>query len=504
MIPRTTTVGSLKTYRYDLNRSSYTMNTSMNKVITQRNFNSFAEDPAIASRCFQLRRSYLRANTQLNLTNSVYSKYQQAWSSLDSVSSDIARMQDDTAFGSILRAENGPTASGRNALGQSMVAKADSIVQTMNGRFGENFVFAGADTLNVPFTWHPKQNPDYIDPAEADATNPDHAGAFQYMIDPAKVADGTVPAGTLYTNDETLANLVPKENPNYDEEYTKSVQDMEADAAANGTTVDVAVYQDERYGQYLKADGYGTGKASKAEQVPEVNKDYNENSDKKYLKNDGTGTNEKTEAARALYYRGEPVDENDNEKMEYYLKEEHRYMDLGLGHQEKDGKIVESSVFDSALQGVFYLGDTGTTTRTAEMYDENGNVTSSKEVEVPNNIVSIINRLGQILLRCDPDDGAYASEDDEYEARALAQQFEDVMSTCSQRYVELDAKSGFLKDNAELLTKNLDTLQEQFLGMEDVDPAAISDFMYARYCYDTALKVGNSILSQSLMDYMSL
>ena len=51
----------------------------------------------------------------------------------------------------------------------------------------------------------------------------------------------------------------------------------------------------------------------------------------------------------------------------------------------------------------------------------------------------------------------------------------------------------------------MDTLQEQFLGMEDVNPAAaISDFMYARYCYDTALKVGNSILSQSLMDYMSL
>ena len=39
MIPRTTTVGSLKTYRYNMNRSSYTMNTAMNKVITQRNFN---------------------------------------------------------------------------------------------------------------------------------------------------------------------------------------------------------------------------------------------------------------------------------------------------------------------------------------------------------------------------------------------------------------------------------------------------------------------------------
>lgn len=490
MIPRTTTVGSLKTYRYNMNRSSYTMNSAMNKVITQRNFNSFAEDPAIASRCFQLRRSYLRANTQLNLTNSVYSKYQQAWSSLDSVSSDIARLQDDTAFGSILRAENGPTASGRNALGQSMIAKADSIIQTMNGRFGENFVFAGADTLNVPFTWHPKQNPDYIDPAELDPTNPDHANAFQYyaFADPANPdPDNLVP-----TNDITdLSKVIqdPVLNPARGEDYD--------------TTLNPG---DEGYeAQYLDADGNPTDDLQQAKWEPRKNPDYNENTGFKYLKNDGTGTNEKTEAARALYYRGEPVDENDNEKMEYYLKEEKRYMDLGLGHQEKDGKVVPSSVFDSALQGIFYLGDTGTTTRTAKMYDENGNVTSTKEVEVPNNIVSIINRMGQILLRCDPDNGKYASEDDEYEARALAQQFEDVMSTCSQRYVELDAQSGFLRDNAELLTQNMDTLQEQFLGMEDVDPAAaISDFMYARYCYDTALKVGNSILSQSLMDYMSL
>lgn len=490
MIPRTTTVGSLKTYRYNMNRSSYTMNTAMNKVITQRNFNSFAEDPAIASRCFQLRRSYLRANTQLNLTNSVYSKYQQAWSSLDSVSSDIARLQDDTAFGSILRAENGPTASGRNALGQSMIAKADSIIQTMNGRFGENFVFAGADTLNVPFTWHPKQNPDYIDPAELDPTNPDHANAFQYyaFADPANPdPDNLVP-----TNDITdLSKVIqdPVLNPARGEDYDTTLKPGDDGYEA----------------QYLDADGNPTDDIQQAKWEPRKNPDYNENTGFKYLKNDGTGTNEKTEAARALYYRGEPVDENDNEKMEYYLKEEKRYMDLGLGHQEKDGKVVPSSVFDSALQGIFYLGDTGTTTRTAKMYDENGNVTSTKEVEVPNNIVSIINRMGQILLRCDPDNGKYASEDDEYEARALAQQFEDVMSTCSQRYVELDAQSGFLRDNAELLTQNMDTLQEQFLGMEDVNPAAaISDFMYARYCYDTALKVGNSILSQSLMDYMSL
>ena len=40
--------------------------------------------------------------------------------------------------------------------------------------------------------------------------------------------------------------------------------------------------------------------------------------------------------------------------------------------------------------------------------------------------------------------------------------------------------------------------------MEDADPAeAISAFSWAQYCYNSALKVGNSILSESLMDYLN-
>ena len=63
MITRTTTIGTLKNYRYDLNSSNNTLAKSMNKVITRRNFNSYAEDPAMATRCFQLRRSFQRTSS---------------------------------------------------------------------------------------------------------------------------------------------------------------------------------------------------------------------------------------------------------------------------------------------------------------------------------------------------------------------------------------------------------------------------------------------------------
>ena len=39
--------------------------------------------------------------------------------------------------------------------------------------------------------------------------------------------------------------------------------------------------------------------------------------------------------------------------------------------------------------------------------------------------------------------------------------------------------------------------------MEQVDLAeAITDFSWEQYCYNAALKIGNQLLSQSLIDYM--
>ena len=64
---RSTTNGTLKTYRYNLQRSSYTKNKAQETVQTQRKFNSFAEDPAAAAKAFQLRRSLLRTDSQYNV-----------------------------------------------------------------------------------------------------------------------------------------------------------------------------------------------------------------------------------------------------------------------------------------------------------------------------------------------------------------------------------------------------------------------------------------------------
>lgn len=444
MIPRMTTVGTLKNYRYDLNRSNNTMTKGMQTVLTRRNFNSYAEDPALAVRCFQIRRSQHRAESQLTVNDSLRHKYDVAWESLGSVSTDLYALAADTSFDSVIRSLSDPTGPGRVALGQSLVAKAKDIVGTMNGRYGENYVFGGADTLNAPFTWGPQENPEYIDPAVA-----------QEKLDELKGKDPT---------DADVKAEIDK--------YSKIFKYVDAN------------------GDYTNTK---TGTAAD-------NATYDENATYKYLDEDGNGTNNKSLAREVLHYRGVEVDSMaaaDQERRAYFLNDESKYIDVGLGHmEEENGDVLSATVFDSALQGIHFLGGSGTTSVTLE----DGRVVD----DIPTNVISVVNEMGQILQRCSQEDGRWNSDEDQQRFEALTQQFETSTSLFRERWTEMDTQCGFLRDNSELLEKTSDSLTEQYLELEEADPAAaISEYMFARYCYDAALKVGNSVLSQSLMDYMN-
>lgn len=348
---RSTTNGTLKTYRYNLQRSSYTKNKAQETVQTQRKFNSFAEDPAAAAKAFQLRRSLLRTDSQYNVGESVKHKYEVAWSTLESVVQDVNNRKSDSAFAMILQGKSDTIGSGAVALGQSMRTLATGIVQSMNCRYGENFVFAGADGLNVPFTW------------------------------------------------------------------------------------------------------------------------------------EGEGDD------RKLCYRGIPVDTQDPKELEAlkYMANERKNADLGFGMQEdENGNIIGSSVANVGLQGITFLG---------YGKDADGD---------PKNIVSIADRMGTLLRRCDPDSGNWASAADKEEFSRLAKKFEDAASQLTDKHTEMDTQAAFIKSNQKQLKANAGTLQEQFLSIEDVDLAeAITSYAWAQYCYNVSLKVGNSILSQSLMDYIN-
>ena len=200
-------------------------------------------------------------------------------------------------------------------------------------------------------------------------------------------------------------------------------------------------------------------------------------------------------ADRHLYYRDLGVsDANDQASLDYISTHEARYVDVGIGLTEDENEqLVKSSAFDSVLQGIGVLGY-GTTTVDG--------------VEVPNNIGEMIYRMGYILSQCDPETGKWATDPDtgnsmKDEFQALMEHFDQSSSDLKKYHVDMSTKADYLKNNQLVLENTAYTLNEQILAVEQCDLAdAITSFSWAQYCYNAALKMGNSILSESLMDYM--
>lgn len=344
---RATTNAMMKAYRVNLNKSTLRLNSARTTVLTERNFNSYAENPAAAAESFQLRRSFMQVSAQLDVSESIARKFDTAYGAIDSVVSMVDNQADNSALRAALSGATDTVGTGRNALGGELIQLADSIVYTLNCKHGDQFIFSGADGLNIPFTW------------------------------------------------------------------------------------------------------------------------------------EGEGDE------RKLLYRGYPLDEN-NETLRYLSDKEGRFLDVGIGLEEdENGNLISSSAFDSTLQGIDVLGY-GT--------DENGQ---------PNNIATIIYRMGYLLSQCDQETGEWAAPEDEAEYRGLLEKFTDSASDLKEYHVEMSTKAAYLHSNQRVLEDTAYTLNEQILAIDQCDLAdAITSFSWAQYCYNAALKMGNSVLSESLMDYM--
>lgn len=150
---RITTNGVLRNYRSNLFKSYDRLNTSMERVQTERKFNSYAEDPAAASRGFQLRRELWRTNDQLNNTNSTASKFQTGFSAMGFICDGDTEHPGVNGVVASLTNLNDTTGDARAALAEDLEGQAESVLQLLNVTYGGDFVFAGADCHEVPFTW---------------------------------------------------------------------------------------------------------------------------------------------------------------------------------------------------------------------------------------------------------------------------------------------------------------------------------------------------------------
>ena len=162
------------------------------------------------------------------------------------------------------------------------------------------------------------------------------------------------------------------------------------------------------------------------------------------------------------------------------------YMDIGLGMEtDDDGNLIPSSTFDGSLSGLDFLN---------YGMDEEGD---------PKNLVVLMNRLGTLFTNCDEKTGQFPSIAEREEAKRLMDKVKNAISYTQEKHMEISSQAIYLSTNKDLLTHEHDNLNEEILNTEQRDGAdAIMEMVYAQYSYNAALRIGNGILSQSLLDYM--
>ena len=445
---RATTGGVLRSYRNGLMKSFTGMNKARDTVLTQRNFNSYAEDAGAASRAFQMRRSLSRVESQWSVNQSAIGKFNTAFKAMDGIKDLLSTRTENSSWSSVLVSLNDPTGDARTQLGTVLSDLADTVVQNMNSKYGETFIFNGADGLNVPFEFNEAGQLTYRGiPVDTAVPEVLEDGGAKLRFDPAtgkQVAAGAEQPTDLYLTLDGISTISAAE-------YKKMTA---ADAPQ------------------IAWDETGTAPLT-------VNKNGEIDPAGEYyliLDEESTVTVEAYEKA-----------EGDMAKLDYMFREEKLFVDIGLGMKEHNGKLIESSAFNSALHGIRFLG--------YGLYEDGD----------PKNVVSLIKKIGDICSKYrDEPWNEFKGSGHWDEVNDLAKKLEVAIDKLDVEYVDLTASTQKLTNNETLLEEEAYNLQEQIADVEDVDMAeAISAFLWASYTYNAALRVGNSILSQSLMDYLN-
>lgn len=268
----------------------------------------------------------------------------------------------------------------------------------------------------------------------------------------------------------------------------QSYQDSQEDAAMQINTISVNL-----------SKRYGLEALNGTNQSPDVLKTYadawrgsqdnillslNASYEGKYVFAGGNGTEPpfaiKTndDGSQTLTYRGIDVNDPANTAVLEELSKETVYVDLGFGLKVEGSAndIDPSSAFNTSLPGINFIGFGQTDDGTSKnMFILAGQIADSLEKE-PFDI-------------------------EEY--KKLLDTFDSGRSRILEQVTTLGTKTEFLTTTKNRLESSDLSLAQQIDNVVNVDMAeAITQFSWAQYAYNSALKVGTNILTPSFIDFM--
>ena len=187
----------------------------------------------------------------------------------------------------------------------------------------------------------------------------------------------------------------------------------------------------------------------------------------------------RTEAdgTKTLLYRGLDVNHPDAQDDLSKMANEQVFTDLGFGLTMEGNNVVNSSAFNTSLPGINVVG---------YGVDDNGN---SK------NLISLAGEIADVLDQEDFDEAKY---------KELLNAFDDARGLLADNLTTIGTRTNFLENTKDRLEDQQINLTEQYDNVVNVDMAeAITEFSWAQYAYNAALKIGTNILSPSFIDFMS-
>lgn len=146
---RITTNAILRNYKNSLSASINNLSSSRTRVLTQRSFNSVAENASAAAKASQLQRKYTKNQDNLNMIDDAQAR-------LDG--QEAAMMQVNTVLTTIAENYNVSVMNGTNGSPEVLQTYAtairgymETIVSDLNASYADTYLFAGADGNNPPF-----------------------------------------------------------------------------------------------------------------------------------------------------------------------------------------------------------------------------------------------------------------------------------------------------------------------------------------------------------------
>lgn len=196
--------------------------------------------------------------------------------------------------------------------------------------------------------------------------------------------------------------------------------------------------------------------------------------------NDGTNvpfTLKDVDGVKTLHYRGKPVSGPTADAAALQeLAAETTYVDLGFGMEIIGDTVTSSSAFNTALPGIKVVGYTG---------DGAGTETD---------MVTLVGKMAATLQE---------EEFDSAEYKNLMSQFSVHREKLADQLSVLGTKTQLLDSTKDRLESEELAITEQFDAAVNINPAeAIMNYSWANYAYNSALKVGTSIITPSLLDFM--